>query len=215
MQMISFNNGSPKRILCLGAHCDDIEIGCGGAILKFVGTMKEVYIYWVVFSSDGRRGKEALKSAKDFLFDVKKKKIEINRFRNGFFPYHGAEIKEYFEKLKQIFRPDIIFTHYRNDLHQDHRFINELTWNTFRDHLILEYEIPKFDGDLGSPNFFIHLDKILCKAKTGKVLKYFKSQYEKEWFTEDTFLSLLRLRGVESNAPKKYAEGFYCRKIIL
>ncbi len=157
MLKISLDNDSPKKILCLGAHCDDIEIGCGGTILKLVRTLRDVEIQWVVFSSDVRREKEALKSAKDFLKDVKKKKIEINRFRNSFFPYHGAEIKEYFEKLKQKFHPDIIFTHYGKDLHQDHRLISELTWNSFRDHLILEYEIPKFDADLRSPNFFVHL----------------------------------------------------------
>jgi LmbE family N-acetylglucosaminyl deacetylase len=215
MLKISFDSRSPKKILCLGAHCDDIEIGCGGALLKLIRTMKDLQVYWVVFSSDERREKEALKSANDFLGDVKGKKIIINRFKNSFFPYHGAEIKDYFERLKQEFCPDIIFTHYRHDLHQDHRLVSELTWNTFRDHLILEYEIPKYDGDLGSPNFFVHLDEIFCKTKTEKILKYFKSQYDKEWFTEDTFISLLRLRGVESNAPEKYAEGFYCRKITL
>ena len=215
MLKISLDNDSPKKILCLGAHCDDIEIGCGGTIIKLVRTLKDAEILWVVFSSDDRRGKEALKSAKDFLRDVKKKRIQINRFRNSFFPYHGAEIKEHFEKLKQEFHPDIIFTHYRKDLHQDHRLISELTWNSFRDHLILEYEIPKYDGDFGSPNFFVCLDDVICRKKIDKVLKYFQSQYDKAWFTRDTFLSILRLRGVESNAPDKYAEGFYCRKIIL
>jgi LmbE family N-acetylglucosaminyl deacetylase len=177
--------------------------------------MKDAEIYWIVFSSDDRRRKEALKSAMDFLRDVKKKKIEINRFRNSFFPYHGAEIKENFEKLQQEYHPTMIFTHYRNDLHQDHRLISELTWNTFRDHMILEYEIPKYDGDLGSPNFFVHLESEVCRKKINKVMKYFKSQNDKRWFTRDTFLSLLRLRGVESNSPGKYAEGFYCRKFIL
>jgi LmbE family N-acetylglucosaminyl deacetylase len=215
MLKISLNNDSPIKILCLGAHCDDIEIGCGGTIIKLVRTLPDVEIRWVVFSSDDRRGKEALKSSKDFLKDVKKKKIEINKFRNSFFPYHGAEIKEHFEKLKQEYNPDIIFTHYRKDLHQDHRLISELTWNSFRDHLILEYEIPKYDGDLGSPNFFVCLDDVICRIKTDKILEYFRSQHDKRWFTRDTFLSLLRLRGVESNAKEKYAEGFYCRKLII
>jgi LmbE family N-acetylglucosaminyl deacetylase len=169
----------------------------------------------VVFSSDECREKEALKSANDFLKSLKKKNIVIKRFRNSFFPYYGAEIKEYFEKLTKEFSPDIIFTHFRNDLHQDHRLISELTWNTYRNHLILEYEIPKYDGDFGSPNFFVHFDETISLKKIGKIMKYFKSQYDKTWFTRDTFLSLLRLRGVESNAPDKYAEGFYCRKIIL
>ena len=156
-----------------------------------------------------------MNSANDFLKPLKKKTIVIKRFRNSFFPYFGAEIKEYFEQLTKEFSPDIIFTHFRNDLHQDHRLISELTWNTFRNHLILEYEIPKYDGDLGSPNFFIQLDEMISRNKAGKIMKHFKSQYDKAWFTRDTFLSILRLRGVESNAPDKYAEGFYCRKIIL
>lgn len=214
MLKISLDKRLSMKVLCLGAHCDDIEIGCGGTILKLSETIKDVSVYWVVFSSDDRRGKEALKSANDFLRRVKGKKIAINRFRNSFFPYHGAEIKEYFERLKQEFQPDMIFTHYREDLHQDHRLICELTWNTFRDHLILEYEIPKFDGDLGSPNFFITLDEKICRKKTGTVMKHFTSQKKREWFTRDTFTSLLRLRGVESNAPTKFAEGFYCRKIV-
>jgi len=215
MLKISFDDDSPKKILFLGAHCDDIEIGCGGTIIKLIRALKGAEIRWMVFSSDDRREKEALNSAKDFLKDVKKKKIVVKRFRNSFFPYHGAEIKEYFEELTKEFSPDIIFTHFRNDLHQDHRLISELTWNTYRNHLILEYEIPKYDGDLGSPNFFVQLDETISLEKTGKIMRHFKSQHDKTWFTRDTFLSLLRLRGVESNAPGKYAEGFYCRKIVL
>lgn len=145
---------------------------------------------------------------------AKGKQIEINDFRNSYFPHCGAEIKEYFEKTIKEYSPDLIFTHYRNDLHQDHRVINELTWNTFRDHLILEYEIAKYDGDLGSPNFFVHLDERLCKDKIGVINKHFISQQDKQWFTDDTFLSLMRIRGVESNSKGKYAEGFYCRKIV-
>ena len=214
MLKISFENNSPKKVLCLGAHCDDIEIGCGGSILKLIDSRKEIDVWWVVFSSDNVRGKEARNSANDFLRSAKRKNIEIKNFRNSFFPFQGADIKEYFEQLKQDFHPDLVFTHYRKDLHQDHRLISDLTWNTFRNHLILEYEIPKYDGDLGSPNFFVHLDEVLCRDKTDKILKYFKSQNDKEWFTKDTFLSILRLRGVESNAPERYAEGFYCRKVV-
>ena len=215
MLKISFENNSPKKVLCLGAHCDDIEIGCGGSILKLIDSRKEIDVWWVVFSSDNVRGKEARNSANDFLRSAKRKNIEIKNFRNSFFPFQGADIKEYFEQLKQDFHPDLVFTHYRKDLHQDHRLISDLTWNTFRNHLILEYEIPKYDGDLGSPNFFVHLDEVLCRDKTDKILKYFKSQNDKEWFTKDTFLSILRLRGMESNAPRKYAEGFYCRKVVI
>ena len=174
MLKISVENRTPKKILCLGAHCDDIEIGCGGALLKLIRTMKDVHVYWVVFSSDERREKEALKSANDFLKPLKNKKIVIKRFRNSFFPYHGADIKEYFEQLTNEFSPDIIFTHFRNDLHQDHRLISELTWNTYRNHLILEYEIPKYDGDLGSPNFYVHFDEAISLKKIAKIMKYFK-----------------------------------------
>jgi LmbE family N-acetylglucosaminyl deacetylase len=214
MMKISIDKDAPKSILCLGAHCDDIEIGCGGAILKYARERDDLSVHWVVFSSDDRREKEALRGAEEFLKGVKRKQVNVLRFRNSFFPYQGAEIKEYFERLKQEVSPDMIFTHYRNDLHQDHRVINELTWNTFRNHLILEYEILKYDGDLGSPNMFVHLDEIICKVKINNIIDIFRSQKDKKWFTEDTFLSLLRIRGVESNAPEKYAEGFYCRKII-
>lgn len=215
MLRIRFDDDSPKNILCLGAHCDDIEIGCGGSILTLIDRMKNIRFYWVVFSSDDRREREAVQCANDFLCNVKEKNIVIHRFRNSYFPYHGAEIKAYFEQLKLEYSPDIIFSHYGKDLHQDHRLISELTWNTYRDHLILEYEIPKYDGDLGSPNFYIHLDEGMCRKKTSMICKYFKSQYDKDWFTTDTFMSLLRLRGIESKAPKKYAEGFYCRKIAF
>jgi LmbE family N-acetylglucosaminyl deacetylase len=215
MMTVSLGPRHPRKILCLGAHSDDIEIGCGGTLLKILAGRKDPHVYWVVFSSDGRREREALKSANDFLRGARRKTVVVKRFRNSFFPYSGAEIKEYFEQLKRDFTPDLVFTHYRDDLHQDHRLISELTWNTFRDHLILEYEIPKYDGDLGSPNFFVHLDEPIGRKKTERILKHFRSQSDKAWFTGDTFISLMRLRGVESNSPGKYAEGFYCRKIAL
>lgn len=203
------------KVLCLGAHCDDIEIGCGGTILKLGDTNKNVMFYWVVFSSEGERVREAKKSAELFLKNAKGKTIVIKNFRDSFFPFVGDEIKEYFEELKDAFSPDLIFTHYRNDLHQDHRLISDLTWNTFRDHLILEYEIPKYDGDLGFPNFFVHLDDSICNRKIKYMLNTFKTQIDNHWFTEEAFKSILTLRGIESNAPTKYAEAFYCRKIVL
>lgn len=203
------------RVLCLGSHCDDIEIGCGGTILRLIESYTNILFYWVVFSSNSQREPEAYESANSFLRNAKEKHITIKNFRDGFFPFIGMEIKEIFEQLKQEFYPDIIFTHYRNDLHQDHRLISEFTWNTFRNHLILEYEIPKYDGDLGSPNFFVHLDEVICQNKTKYILDSFQSQKGKQWFTEDTFLSILRLRGIESNAPGKYAEAFYCRKVVF
>ena len=207
--------GSPFKILCLGAHSDDLKIGCGGAILKLLSENENIHMNWTVFSADDSRAEEAKESADKFLAGAAQKDIEIGKFRDGFFPYDGGKIKEFFEELKRRFKPDLIFTHYRHDLHQDHRLIHELTWNTFRDHLVLEYEIPKYDGDIGSPNVFVQLDEELCRKKIAYIIESFRSQSTRTWFTQDVFLSLLRLRGLESNSPHKYAEGFYCRKIIL
>jgi LmbE family N-acetylglucosaminyl deacetylase len=209
------NRDSELRLLCLGAHSDDIEIGCGGTILKLISDYPNIIVTWIVFGSNGHRSVEAQNSASQFLASVGEKEIIIKNYRDGFFPYQGKEIKEYFEQLKRRISPDLIFTHFRNDLHQDHRLICELTWNTFRDHMILEYEVPKYDGDLGSPNFFVHLNERTCNQKIEYLMTHFKTQIERHWFTADTFLSMLRLRGVESKSPDKYAEAFYCRKVIL
>lgn len=203
------------KILCIGAHSDDIEIGCGGTILKLIEEYGSPIFYWLVLSANERRKREAEESANAFLAGAKGKTIVIKEFRDGFFPYIGGKIKEYFERLKREIDPDLIFTHYRLDLHQDHRLVSNLTWNTFRDNLILEYEIPKYDGDFGSPNVFVHLDKGICKRKSKHILNIFKTQAANQWFAEDTFLSILRLRGIESNAPTKYAEAFYSRKVII
>jgi LmbE family N-acetylglucosaminyl deacetylase len=168
-----------------------------------------------VFSSSKDRTSEAMSSADILLETAKEKTVRIDNFRDSFFPYIGNEIKQSFEKIKQEYSPDIVFTHYRNDFHQDHRLIADLTWNTFRDHLILEYEIPKYDGDLGSPNFFVHLNESICHKKIEIILESFKSQNHNHWFSKETFLSMMTLRGIESNSPSKYAEGFYCRKLIF
>lgn len=208
-------NNTVYNILCLGSHCDDIEIGCGGTILKLIETYQNIAIYWVVFSSNSLREEEANISATKFLADVADKNIIIKNFRDGFLPFLGIEVKEAFEQLKQDINPDLILTHYRHDAHQDHRLISDLTWNTFRNHLILEYEIPKYDGDLGNPNFYVHLDTSTCQRKIDYLLDSFVTQKNKQWFTEETFLALLRLRGIESNAPDKYAEAFYCRKMVF
>jgi LmbE family N-acetylglucosaminyl deacetylase len=205
----------PLKMLCLGAHSDDIEIGCGGSILRLLQENQDTEVFWIVFSANPERKKEAQCSADLFLAGVKKKDIRVENFRESFFPYIGAEIKEYFEKLKQQFSPDLIFTPWREDFHQDHRLISELTWNTFRSHLILEYEIVKYDGDLGRPNFYINLDKQICKKKVDIILKSFKTQEAKKWFSADAFMSIMRLRGVETNSSEKYAEAFYGRKITL
>ena len=206
---------SPRRLLFLGAHSDDIEIGCGGTILRLLAEWKNLEVYWVVFGAQAQRADEAVKSAQLLLGDRTKKTIVAKGFRDGFFPYIGGEIKDAFEDLKRAFEPNVIFTHYRHDLHQDHRLICDLTWNTFRNHLILEYEIIKCDGDLGTPNLYVQLDRATCRKKVSHIRKCFKSQGHRAWFTEDTFYSLLRIRGVESHSPSRYAEAFYCRKLIL
>jgi LmbE family N-acetylglucosaminyl deacetylase len=208
-------NDAPLRILCLGAHCDDIEIGCGGTVLKLLQTYRRTAVDWVVLSSDQQRAGEARESAAMFLTDAGARNVIIKDFTNSFFPYIGAEIKRFFEELKREISPDLIFTHYRGDLHQDHRLISELTWNSFRDHMILEYEIPKYDGDLASPNSFVHLDDSIARRKITCIMESFRSQRTKQWFDEQTFLAIMRLRGVESNAPGRYAEGFYSRKTVL
>jgi LmbE family N-acetylglucosaminyl deacetylase len=183
-------------------------------MLKLLAHYPNLHFHWVVFSADGKRRLEASKSAGLFLKSAKAKKVLIKDFRESFFPAEGPLIKELFEELKQRFDPDLIFTHYRHDLHQDHRVVSELTWNTFRNHLILEYEIPKYDGDMGSPNLFVQLDNRIMRQKIRHILDNFKTQRQKHWFTQDTFLSLMRLRGVESGGSR-YAEAFYCRKLVL
>ena len=205
--------GPVTKILCLGAHSDDIEIGCGGTILRWLAEYPSAEIYWIVMAASGERRAEAVQSANVFLANARRKEIVVNEFRDGYLPYSGAEIKDFFEDLKRKYLPDVILTHYREDLHQDHRLVSELTWNTFRNHLILEYEIVKYDGDLGAPNLFVHLNESIARKKIQIILECFKSQNDKNWFTEDVFSSVLRLRGVESNAPDKYAEAYYCRKI--
>ena len=216
MRRLAFDpqTGPLRTILCLGAHCDDIEIGCGGTVLRLVREHPGVRVHWIVLSSDPVRAAEAQRGADQFLEGVQERHVDIRQFRNGFFPYEGGKIKEYVETLKGV-GPDLVLTHSRDDLHQDHRLVSELTWNTFRDHLILEYEIPKYDGDLGMPNAYVALDEGLARRKVHALLECYPSQREKRWFTEDVFLGLMRLRGVEANSPGRYAEGFYARKAVL
>jgi len=204
-----------RQILCLGAHSDDIEIGCGGTILRILDEFEDIEVKWIVFSADQARKIEAAQSADKFLAKACKREIKIEEFRDGFFPYIGAEIKEYFERLKNKVSPDLVFVPYREDLHQDHRTISELAWNTFRDHFILEYEIPKYDGDFGRPNFYVALEKEVCLRKVDIILNTFRSQKSRNWFTADAFLSVMKLRGIEINAMGNYAEGFYGRKVCF
>ena len=205
----------PLKVLCLGAHADDIEIGCGGTLLHLLASRPAVHVTWVVFSAAGEREREAHAGASRFLERAAGRRVLVRGFRDGHFPWQGAEIKEFLETLKAEEDPDLIFTHYREDRHQDHRTISDLTWNTWRRHLVLEYEIPKYDGALGAPNFFVPLPQPVSARKVGLLCEVFRSESRKSWFTEDTFEALMRLRGVECAAPEKRAEAFHCRKLVL
>lgn len=212
---LGFDAAAPLNILCLGAHSDDIEIGCGGSILRLAEQYSNCSFHWVVFSAIGVRETEAKRGAMLFAGATLQKPPLLKTFRDGFMPFLGTEVKEVFEDLKRTVTPDLIFTHNRNDAHQDHRLISELTWNTFRDQWILEYEVPKYDGDLGQPGFFVPLSSELCGKKVRYLMDTFHSQLCRRWFRENTFTSLMRLRGMECNADSGYAEAFYCRKLVL
>ena len=207
--------GRPREILCLGCHSDDIEIGCGGTILRLARDYPECAFNWVVFSAIGVRGEEAQQAAARFVSPTRLRGLVLKTFPDGFMPYVGGEVKAVFEELKGLVSPDIIFTHNRRDAHQDHRLIAELTWNTFRDQLVLEYEIPKYDGDVGQPTVFVPLEDELCQAKVRHIMDTFQSQHNRSWFQKETFMALMRIRGMECNAPSGYAEAFYCRKMVL
>ena len=205
---------APLRVLAVGAHSDDIEIGCGGTLLELVG-QRDVVVDWVVCAAAGARGDEARASAEAFLQGAKDVRLVMGEFRDAFFPYIGAELKEFFEGLKSDCAPDVIFTHRGADAHQDHRLVSELTWNTFRDHVILEFEVPKYDGDMGAPNVFVPLAEETCRRKVDLLMEHFASQRSRRWFTPDLFHGLMRLRGMEANAASGRAEAFYARKIVL
>jgi LmbE family N-acetylglucosaminyl deacetylase len=206
-------SAGPFKVLCLGAHSDDIEIGCGATILQFRKLIPQVQFSWVVLTAAGERGTEAQKAAELFTAgcDVK---MFLKEFRDGFLPHTAREVKEFFEELK-IVEPDLIFTHWQGDAHQDHRLVSELTWNTFRNHMILEYEIPKYDGDMGRPNVYMPLDTASCDAKIDHLMTAFETQRSKRWFDRETFRGLMRIRGMESNSASGYAEAFHGRKVVL
>jgi LmbE family N-acetylglucosaminyl deacetylase len=205
---------SVSKVLCLGAHSDDIELGCAGTLLKLRRLNPLLSVTFIVFSANGDRIREARDSVEALMQGAGKVEVAVESFRECYFAYE-AGIKDYFNELAERARPDLVFTHYRHDLHQDHRAISELTWNTFRDHLILEYEIPKYDGDLGAPNVFVHLERSICEQKVDHLMRCFRSQDAKPWFSRETFMATLRLRGIESRSPEGFAEGFYGRKVVL
>ena len=207
--------GERLSVLCLGAHSDDIEIGAGATLLSLIERGVLLDVHWCVLSGAGEREKEARGSAADFLKGVTKAEVEVMSFRDGFFPEHGESIKSWFEALKSRVTPDVIFTHYRDDAHQDHRQVCRLTWNTFRDHCILEYEIPKWDGDMGQPNVYMPISAETLERKIELLSAHFGSQRSKQWFDSEIFLGLARLRGMECRAPERYAEAFFARKLAV
>jgi LmbE family N-acetylglucosaminyl deacetylase len=213
--MLKMRFGDVRSLLCIGCHADDIEIGCGGTLLRMLAERSGIDVRWVVLSADGDRAHEAVASAKAFLSDAATHRVMIKNFRDSFFPYAGQNIKEFLHELSYEVSPDLIFTHYRKDEHQDHRTVSELTRCAFRDHLIMEYEIPKYDGDLGRPNIFVPLDESICRRKVETITGTFVTQQNKQWFSDDTFWSVLRIRGLECNSKSRYAEGFHCHKLTL
>jgi LmbE family N-acetylglucosaminyl deacetylase len=206
---------SVRRLLCLGAHSDDIEIGAGGTLLKLIEQAPDLEIWWVVFSAPGSRAEEAQRSADEFLSGVSRKRVKIGSFRESYFPSEWPAIKDWFNEIKAEFDPQVVFTHYRDDRHQDHRVLSDLAWNTFRNHLILEYEILKYDGDLGCPNLFVPLSREVSNRKIEALLKHFQTQLSKHWFSRDTFEAMHRIRGIECASSSGRAEAFYCRKLVL
>jgi LmbE family N-acetylglucosaminyl deacetylase len=207
-------DGQISRVLAVGAHSDDIEIGCGATLLALTRARPEVAVTWVVLCGHGDRADEARASAARFLGDAAHADVHVHDFRDGFFPYEGAQVKQVFESLKEV-DPQVVLTHTRHDLHQDHRLVCELTWNTFRDHLVLEYEVPKWDGDLGTPNVFVPVPRELAHEKAALLSEGFPTQIGKHWFDPEVFLGLMRLRGMESRSSSGYAEAFTCRKLSL
>jgi LmbE family N-acetylglucosaminyl deacetylase len=203
----------PLRIVCFGAHCDDIEIGAGGTLLRLLAEHPGSQVDWFVLSSNPEREQETRRCAAELLAGAAASRVTVESFRESFFPYQGEAIKGYFEKVKRETSPDVVLSHHRKDEHQDHRLIAELTWNTFRNHLILEYEIAKFEGDLGHPNVFVSLPAALASRKIDLIVQNYKSQATRSWFRPETFRAVMALRGVECNAPEGWAEAFHCRKL--
>jgi LmbE family N-acetylglucosaminyl deacetylase len=207
--------GEKLSILCFGAHPDDIEIGAGGTILEWIASGIRLDVHWCVLSAIGPRAAEAEASAADFLAGTASASIELAQFRDGYFPYQGGEIKTWIAAVGDRVNPDVIFTHHRGDAHQDHREICQLTWNSFRNHLILEYEIPKWDGDFVQPNIYMPLKSEVLARKIELLVAHFGTQRSKDWFDADTFRGLARLRGMECRSAERYAEAFVLRKAVV
>jgi LmbE family N-acetylglucosaminyl deacetylase len=215
LDLLLGRSGGPLRILCIGAHCDDIEIGCGGTVLRLLAERPGSTVHWMALSSNAEREREARTAAAAFLTDAADSQVVIKQFRDGYLPFQGSDVKDVFEATKRETKPDLILTPHRHDRHQDHRFVAELTWNTYRDHLIAEYEIPKYEGDLGTPNFFVPLTETTARRKIDIIVRSFPSQAGRSWFRPETFEAVLRLRGIECNAREGFAEAFHVSKVVI
>lgn len=216
MAMISLRPDQVQSILCIGAHADDIEIGCGGTLLKLLSERTDIAVHWVVLSGNQTRAAEAKSCAKRFLAGAARSTVDVQSFQDASFPYADPMgLKDYFRQLSTSCSPDLIFTHRREDMHQDHKFVAELTWQHFRDHLIFEYEIPKYEGDLGQPSVFVPLAHDTAESKLEAIVTHFASQHDKPWFSAETLRALLQVRGVECQSPTGLAEAFYCRKFAF
>ncbi len=213
--MISLQLPAIDRLLVLGAHCDDVEIGCGGTLLHLIERHPGLEVRWVTFSSNRERREETSRSAEAFLAGAGVRHYDIHEYRDGYFPWSGDAIKDRFEEIAQAYRPDVVLTHHRDDRHQDHRTVAGLTWNTFRNQLVLEYEIPKWDGDLGQPNVYVPLTEAVCRRKIANLMEFYGSQRSRDWFTEDLFWGLMRIRGVECRSASGFAEAFYGYKVSI
>jgi len=216
MQALSLAKpGQRLKVLCLGAHSDDIEIGVGGTLLGLIAAGVELDVHWCVLSAIGPRRAEALAGAAAILDGAASRNVECAEFRDGYFPYQGEALKAWIQDLSRRTNPDVVFTHRGDDAHQDHREVSRLTWNAFRNQLILEYEIPKWDGDLGQPNFYIPLPDRIMTRKIEILEHCFGTQRSKDWFDADTFRGLARIRGMECRSPQRFAEAFHARKLLL
>jgi len=217
--MLSFTPGPTferqPEVLCIGAHCDDIEIGCGGTLLALQARYPDCRIHWLVLTSIPERRHEALASVRAFVRPRARGVMLIGELEDTLLPSRLAEVKAQFAACKAQVQPSLVFTHCGGDRHQDHDLVSQVTWQTFRDHAILEYEIAKYDGDLTTPNFYLPLSKALAERKIALLLRAFESQRGKPWFRPENFEALMRLRGIECRAPDGLAEGFHCRKLVF
>jgi LmbE family N-acetylglucosaminyl deacetylase len=202
-------------VLCIGAHCDDIEIGCGGTLLALQQRHARLRVHWLILSSEPARRAEALRSAHAFVRPAARGEVRVHDLPDGHLPAHYAQVKALFADLRRAVEPDCVLSHHGADRHQDHALLSEVTWQTFRDHIIWEYEIPKYDGDLVTPNVYVPLPAELAQRKVDTIIKVFASQRGKPWFRRENLLALMHLRGLECRADSGFAEAFHGRKLVF